>query len=68
MRLLRAHADAVRAYADMIDKALELTGLGLESELLVLRSRCRMAWQEVEEARITLYRHEADHLCSLPAR
>lgn len=65
-RLLRVRglSDAVRTYADVVGKLGDLVGLGLESEVEVLRRKCRYARQVVEEARLALYRHEANHCCN----
>jgi hypothetical protein len=41
----------------------DLAGIGLQSEVAVLRRTCRAAWDKVEQARLALYRHEADHQC-----
>jgi hypothetical protein len=41
----------------------ELLGLGLESEVAVVRRACRTAWETAEKARLALSRHEADHFC-----
>jgi len=41
----------------------ELLGLGLETEVDVLRQKCKRAWEAAEKARLALSRHEADHSC-----
>ena len=57
-------SDAVRSYADMVSNLYSLVGLGLESEVELLQRKCRSAWQAVEQARLALYRHEANHSCN----
>ena len=45
----------------------ELAGCGLETEVAVLRKMSRAAWDAAEQAKIALYRHEADHCCDRPS-
>jgi len=60
---MRAFTDCLRRYSKLVGQALDLMESGFESELQVLRRQCRVAWGEAEEARIALYRHEANHHC-----
>ncbi len=62
---MRSFADRLQLYTELIRRALDLMEHGLESELEVLRRRCRTAWGDAEEARIALYHHEADHSCGV---
>lgn len=55
--------DAVRSYAEMVGILYDLVGSGLHSEVQTLQRKCRQAWQTVEEERLALYRHEANHGC-----
>lgn len=65
-RLVVNYRDTTHKYAEAVRKMTDLVGLGLESEVDVLRRSCRLAWDVAERARIALYRHEADHSCARP--
>jgi len=41
----------------------DMIGLGLESEVAVLRNACRVMSEASDRARLALARHEAEHLC-----
>lgn len=61
--LLSGYSDAASAYADSVRKMTDLVGLGLSSEVDLLRRGCRSAWEAAERARLALSRHEANHGC-----
>ncbi len=64
IRLVTNYRETTRAYADLVRKMTELVGLGIESEVDLLRRSCRLAWEAAEKARLGLWRHEADHSCN----
>ena len=57
--------ELLRIYADLIRESLDLMTHGFESEVQLLRKRCRTTWEAIERARIAIYRHEVDHNCAL---
>ena len=63
LRLVNDYRDTTRAYADSVRKMTDLVGLGIETEVELLRRACRVAWDATERARLALYRHEVDHGC-----
>ena len=64
IRLVANYRETTRTYADFVRKMTDLVGLGLESEVDLLRRSCRLAWDAAEQARLALFRHEADHSCN----
>lgn len=56
--------ELLRIYADLIGESLDLMTHGFESEVKLLRQRCRTTWEATERARIAIYRHEVDHNCT----
>ncbi len=62
-RLLSLYRETAKSYADAVSQLTDLAGIGLHSEVNVLRRTCRAAWEKAEHARVTLHRHEADHQC-----
>ncbi len=64
--LLSEYSETARVYADSVHKMTELIGLGLSSEIDLLRRSCRSAWDAAERARLALSRHEANHGCDRP--
>jgi hypothetical protein len=62
-RLVADYRETTRVYADSVRKMTDLVGLGIESEVDLLRRSCRMAWDAAEKARLALFRHEANHSC-----
>lgn len=56
--------ELLRIYADLIRESLDLMTHGFESEVQLLRKRCRTTWEAIERARIAIYRHEVDHNCT----
>jgi hypothetical protein len=64
IRLVTDYRETTRAYADLVRKMTDLVGLGLESEVELLRRSCRASWDAAEKARLALFRHEADHSCN----
>jgi len=67
IRLAKQYSQLVNVYADLVTEMQGVIGLGLESEVDVIRRSCRLALETAEKAKIALYRHEADHHCTLPA-
>lgn len=63
LRLVTDYRESTLAYADSVRKMTEFVGLGLESEVYLLRRSCKAAWEAAEQARLALFRHEADHGC-----
>jgi hypothetical protein len=63
LRLVTDYRETTRAYADSVRKMTDLVGLGIESEVDLLRRTCRVAWDATEQARLALFRHEANHGC-----
>jgi len=63
LRLAIDHRERTRVYSEAVRKVTELLGLGLESEVALLRRVCRTEWEASEKARLALARHEADHFC-----
>jgi hypothetical protein len=64
IRLVADYRETTRTYADFVRKLTDLVGLGIETEVDVLRRSCRLAWEAAEKARLALFRHEADHSCN----
>ena len=64
IRLVADYRETTRAYADIVRKMTDLVGLGIESEVDLLRRTCRLSWDAAEKARLALFRHEADHSCN----
>ncbi|MGP0073079.1 MAG: hypothetical protein ACLPWF_14240 [Bryobacteraceae bacterium] len=63
IRLVADYRETTRTYADSVRKMTDLVGLGIESEVDLLRRSCRLAWEAAEKARLSLFRHEANHGC-----
>jgi hypothetical protein len=63
IHLVSEYRETTRTYADFVRKMTDLVGLGIESEVDLLRRSCRVAWEAAEKARVSLYRHEANHGC-----
>ena len=64
IRLVADYRETTRTYADFVRKMTELVGLGIESEVDLLRRSCRLSWEAAEKARLALFRHEANHSCN----
>jgi hypothetical protein len=63
LKLVSNYREASRVYAESVCKMTDLVSLGIDSEVDLLRRACRMAWDGTEQARLMLFRHEADHNC-----
>jgi hypothetical protein len=63
IRLVADYRETTRTYADSVRKMTDLVGLGIETEVDLLRRSCRLAWEAAEKARLALHRHEANHGC-----
>ena len=63
LRLVTDYRETSRVYADSVRKMSDLAGLGIESEVDLLRRACKVAWEATERARLDLFRHEANHGC-----
>lgn len=61
--LLQEYGKAVRTYHEAVRKFVDRTDEALGSDLDLIRLTCRKAWERAEQARLALYRHEADHFC-----
>lgn len=61
--LLFGYQETTRVYADSVGKMTDLVGLGIDTEVALLRRACRTAWEACEAARLKLSRHEANHGC-----
>ena len=68
LRLLNDYRETAARYADAVREMANLAGSGLHSEVAVLRRACRAAWEKAENARLALFRHEADHQCDSEIR
>jgi hypothetical protein len=68
LRLLNDYRETAVKYADAVREMANLAGIGLHSEVAVLRRACRAAWESAEKARLALFRHEADHQCESEIR
>lgn len=64
--LLSDYSKAAEAYAVSVRRFTDLVGLGLSSEVDVVRRTCRSSWDAAERARLALHRHEANHGCDRP--
>ena len=64
IRLVADYRETTRTYADFVRKMTELVGLGIESEVDLLRRSCKISWEAAEKARLALFRHEANHSCN----
>jgi hypothetical protein len=67
-RLLRGHADAASSYARRVLEMAELVISGQEHRVAEARRHCRTAWEQTENSRLALARHEADHACDRGAQ
>jgi hypothetical protein len=63
IRLVTEYRETTRTYADFVRKMTDLVGLGIETEVDLLRRSCKLAWETAEKSRLALYRHEANHGC-----
>jgi len=63
LRLAISHRETTRAYSEAVRKMTEMMGMGLESEVAVLRNTCRVMSEASDKGRLALARHEADHFC-----
>jgi hypothetical protein len=63
-RLLRKYSAAVADYAKSVRDMAELVLSGEEVRASEARRICRTGWDDAEQSRLALYRHEADHSCS----
>ena len=63
LRLIVDYRDTTRTYADSVRILTDLVGLSVESDAELLRRACKRAWDAAERARMSLFRHEADHGC-----
>ncbi|HEX5228278.1 MAG TPA: hypothetical protein VFW44_11235 [Bryobacteraceae bacterium] len=61
--LLRGYSAAARSYADKVEALAVLITSGTAQGVSEARRHCRTAWDETEQSRLSLYRHEADHQC-----
>jgi predicted metalloprotease with PDZ domain len=64
IRLVSDYRETTRTYADFVRKMTDLVGLGIESEVDLLRRSCRLSWEAAEKARLALFRHEVNHSCN----
>ena len=64
--LISDYRQTVRVYADSVGKMTDLVDIGMESEVALLRRLTKNAWEAAEQARLALYRHEANHGCDRP--
>jgi hypothetical protein len=65
-RLLVEYRDSARRYSEVVCRLVETVGLELNTDIELLRRKCRAASTAVEQARLALHRHEADHFCDRP--
>jgi hypothetical protein len=65
--LLRKYSDAVSGYANNVREMADLVMSGEEARANEVRRICRAGWDETEQSRLALYRHEADHSCARAA-
>jgi hypothetical protein len=63
-RLLRKYSDAVDDYAKGVREMADLVMSGEEVRASEARRICRKAWDDAEQSRLALSRHEADHSCA----
>jgi hypothetical protein len=62
-RLLIDYRDAAHRYSEAVCQLVEMVGLELDADFKLLRGNCRRASEASEQARLALYRHEANHFC-----
>ena len=62
-RLLSEYQDATKLHYEAVRTLVEEISGTLGSDLDFLRRNCRNAWERAEQARLTLYRHEINHVC-----
>ena len=61
IRLVADYRETTHTYADFVRKMTDLVGLGIETEVDLLRRSCKMSWEAAaEKARLALFRHEAE--------
>jgi hypothetical protein len=65
-RLLHAYCDAARAYYEAVRDLASNAGFAIGADFEHLRRGCRRQWEQLENARVTLARHEANHYCDRP--
>jgi hypothetical protein len=63
LSLVTDYRETARAYFNSVSEMTNLVGLGLESEVAVLRRACQKAWEGAEKSRLALSRHESNHFC-----
>jgi hypothetical protein len=63
LRFITDYRETTRIYADSVWEMTDLVGLGIDTEVDLLRRACKMAWDAAERARLALYRYEANHGC-----
>lgn len=62
-RLLVVYGDTVRTYYEAARTLVETLNVAMGADVDLLRRTCRRAWEQAEQARIALNRHEANHFC-----
>ena len=63
LRLMNEFNEGLQSYAKLVEQSLNLLESGQKAELDALRKTARLAWGNVEEARLAVYRHETQHGC-----
>ncbi len=65
-RLLEDYQSTVKRYSERVTDLVDKAKAALGDDLNLLRRNCRTAWEEAEQARLQLARHEAIHYCDRP--
>ncbi len=65
-RLLDDYDSSVKTYSARVSELVNKAKGALEDDLNLVRRNCRLAWEQAEQARLLLARHEANHFCDRP--
>ena len=63
LRLANEYYTKGRYYSEQKRRVVDLMGLGVSAEMGILCEMCRKASEAVQNARLALYLHEANHFC-----
>lgn len=62
-RLLTEYRDAVHNHYEAVRTLVDCITAALGSDVDLIRRNCRARLEQAEQARLALYRHEANHFC-----
>lgn len=62
-RLLTDYSDSASQYSEAVRALVDMISGAVGADIDLLRRNTRKAHEQVEQARLTLFRHEANHFC-----